>query len=231
MISSFFTLFSLFSLHLEWPVLVTTHYKKKKKKKFNEISYSRNELLNAPFTDITALSYSALSQLNYRGILANHPQTYHRTHRGKKAGRRRMEKLAQLALRPDQTPTVNLTTSTSNIGKISTPNVHDESKLQLCVLNTQSICNKSDEFVDFVLQNKLDLFAISETWFKSDDDLIPHECTPAGYSLHLLSPGISPVQKRLVEGVALLFRSSLSVSMKNDNIDYLTFESLHAEII
>ena len=30
--------------------------------------------------------------------------------------------------------------------------------------------------------------------------------------------------------VALLFRSSLSVSMKNDNIDYLTFESLHAEI-
>ena len=108
------------------------------------MSYSRNELLNlrnAPFTDITALSYSALSQINCFGILANRPQTYRPTHRGKKAGRRRMEKRAQLALRPDQLPTANLTTSTSNIGNISTPNVHDESKLQLCVLNTQSMCN------------------------------------------------------------------------------------------
>ena len=41
---------------------------------------------------------------------------------------------------------------------------------------------------------------------------------------------ISPDQKKTGGGVALLFRSSLSVSMKNYNIDYLTFESLHAEI-
>ena len=176
-------------------------------------------------TDVTALSYSAVSQINCFGILANRPQTYRPTHRGKKAGRRRMEKLPQLALRPDQLPTANLTTSTSNIGNISTPNVHDESKLQLCVLNTQSMCNKSDEFVDFVLQNNLDLVAISETWFKPDDNLVPHECTPAGYSLHHI-----PRPKKTGGGVALLFRSSLSVSMKNDNIDYLTFESLHAEI-
>ena len=57
----------------------------------HEISYSRNELLNlrnAPFTDVTALSYSALSQINCFGILANRPQTYRPTHRGKKAGRR-----------------------------------------------------------------------------------------------------------------------------------------------
>ena len=55
------------------------------------------------------------------------------------------------------------------------------------------MCNKSDEFVDFVLQNNLDLVAISETWFKPDDNLVPHECTPAGYSL--------PDQKRPVEGL------------------------------
>ena len=129
--------------------------------RFHEISYSRNE----PFTDITALSFASLSPLNCFGILANQHQSFRPTHRGKKAGRRRMEK--QLALRPDQ-PTVNLTASTSNIDKNSTPNFHDESKLQLCVLNTQSIhvhvhvCNKSDEFVDFVhvLQNNLDLVAI-----------------------------------------------------------------------
>ena len=63
---------------------------------FHEIFYSRNELLNlrnAPFTDITALSYSALSQLNCFGVLANRPQTYRPTHRGKKAGRRRTENL------------------------------------------------------------------------------------------------------------------------------------------
>ena len=50
----------------------------------HEISYSRNELLNlrnAPFTDVTALSYSALSQINCFGILANRPQTYRPTQR------------------------------------------------------------------------------------------------------------------------------------------------------
>ena len=74
---------------------------------------------------------------------------------------------------------------------------------------SRSICNKSDEFVDFVLQNNLDLVAISETWFKPDDDLIPRECTPAGYTLHHI-----PRPKETGGGVALLFRSSLSVSIK-----------------
>ena len=87
------------------------------------------------------------------------------------------------------------------------------------------MCNKSDEFVDLVFQNNLDIVAISETWFKPDDNLVPHECTPAGYSLHHI-----PRPKKTGGGVALLFRSSLSVSMNNYNIDYLTFESLHAEI-
>ena len=50
----------------------------------HEISYSRNELLNlrnAPFTDVTALSYSAVSQINCFGILANRLQTYRPTQR------------------------------------------------------------------------------------------------------------------------------------------------------
>ena len=71
----------------------------------------------------------------------------------------------------------------------------------------------------------MDLVAISETWFKPDDNLVPYECTPAGYSLHHI-----PIPKKTGGGVALLFRSSLSVSMNNDNIDYLPFEYLHAEI-
>ena len=49
------------------------------------------------------------------------------------------------------------------------------------------------------------------------------------HSCWLLSPSY-PQTKKTGGGVALLFRSSLSVSMKNDNIDYLTFESLHGEI-
>ena len=51
---------------------------------------------NAPFTDITALSYSALSQLNWFGILANRPQTYITAPHieVRKLCRRRMEKRA-----------------------------------------------------------------------------------------------------------------------------------------
>ena len=50
---------------------------------FHEIAYSRNKplnLRNAPFTDVTTLSYSAWSQLNCLGILANQPQTCGPTH-------------------------------------------------------------------------------------------------------------------------------------------------------
>ena len=50
------------------------------------------------------------------------------------------------------------------------------------------------------------------------------------HSCWLLSPSYSPDQKRPVEGLHFSSDPSLSVSMKNDNIDYLTFESLHAEI-
>ena len=84
---------------------------------------------------IYSIIFCSIESINlFWNTCQNQPQTYRPTHKGKKAGRCRMEKLAQLALWPDQPTTVDLT---SNIGKMSTPNVHDESKLQLCVLNTE----------------------------------------------------------------------------------------------
>ena len=107
-----------------------------------------------------------------------------------------MKKLAQQALWPNEPPTVNLTTSTSNIGKISTPNVHDESKLQLCVLNTQSICNNR--------MNSLTLY------FKTIWNLSPYQTHgsnllmtwyPVSAPLLATLSIISPDQKRQVEGL------------------------------
>ena len=42
--------------------------------------------------------------------------------------------------------------------------------LQYCVLNARSINNKTLHIKDYVVGNKIDILAITETWLKSDDD-------------------------------------------------------------
>ena len=41
--------------------------------------------------------------------------------------------------------------------------------LDFCLLNSQSICNKSRLINDFIADHNIDLFALSETWLRGDD--------------------------------------------------------------
>ena len=101
----------------------------------------------------------------------------------------------------------------------------DESRLNFCSINTQSIRNKTIEFHEFVLQQNLDIVAISETWLRPDDNAIIAELTPVGFSfLHV------PRQGKQGGGVGLLYRSDISICQKNDHVQYVTFESIHMEV-
>ena len=55
--------------------------------------------------------------------------------------------------------------------------------MKCCVLNAQSLRNKSADFVDYICDFKPDIVAITETWFKEIDSAAKIEATPAGYKL------------------------------------------------
>ena len=62
----------------------------------------------------------------------------------------------------------------STCSEISTPS---QLLLHLCIVNVQSIKNKSAEFVDYVTSCKADLFALTETWLSKNDNARRAEIT------------------------------------------------------
>ena len=91
--------------------------------------------------------------------------------------------------------------------------------LSLCLLNAQSVRNKTADFVDYICENKYDLVAITETWLQKRDDAVRVEHRPTGYKLidH-------PRSRRGGGGIGLLFRDCLRVntvrSAEKEAIDY-----------
>ena len=53
--------------------------------------------------------------------------------------------------------------------------------ISLALMNTQSIRNKTADFVEYVSENKFDLVAITETWLTSNDDSLRAQLCPNGY--------------------------------------------------
>ena len=75
--------------------------------------------------------------------------------------------------------------------------------LQLGLLNARSVRNKSLSTADLIIDRKLDILAITETWLKGDitDNVIVGELVPSGYSILSV-----PRTDRVGGGVALIFR-------------------------
>lgn len=82
--------------------------------------------------------------------------------------------------------------------------------LSLCMMNTQSIRNKTADFVDYVCENEFDLVAVTETWLKAIDDSVRAQLCPTGYKFLDKSR-----EGRRGGGTALLYRDSLRVTMAN----------------
>ena len=55
-----------------------------------------------------------------------------------------------------------------------------QKKLKFCVVNTRSIRNNCDSFVDYVISNEIDLCIVTETWLKQYDDAVRTACQPEG---------------------------------------------------
>lgn len=55
--------------------------------------------------------------------------------------------------------------------------------LKSALFNARSVNNKAVVLSDIILEHKLDLFCLTETWHKESDGLLFNELTPAGYGL------------------------------------------------
>ena len=81
--------------------------------------------------------------------------------------------------------------------------------IEFALLNTRSVRNKSPQIQDFVIENKLDFLAITETWLKEEDESdIIDSLTPNGYTL-LHRPRIG----KTGGGVGLLVKTNIKVKV------------------
>ena len=137
------------------------------------------------------MSPTLFSTLKSLGIISPVVQTK----RGKRAGR------AKLRRSPDGR-------NPRNLIKISCHpwRTQHQQNLRFCTVNIRSIRNKYVGFLDYILSNKVDVCAITETWLTKDDDAIRAACQPEGYTFldHNRSSG------RRGGGTAVLISSSLS---------------------
>ena len=79
--------------------------------------------------------------------------------------------------------------------------------LRICLLNAQSVNNKSANLLDYVIHDcKPDITSITETWLCENDSALRIDCTPPGYSLldH-------PRSDRRGGGTAVLFKNNITV--------------------
>ena len=87
------------------------------------------------------------------------------------------------------------------------PTMERHTHLSLAHVNAQSVRNKIGPFQHYLQDEKIDLCAVTETWLKPDDMVLPREITPPGYDI--LSQPRSDGRKG--GGVTLVYNSSRKV--------------------
>nr|XP_054766777.1 uncharacterized protein LOC129273930 [Lytechinus pictus] len=102
-----------------------------------------------------------------------------------------------------------------------------KTQAKFCFINSQSLRNKTTEFIEFVLDNKLDIVAICETWLKTGDDIVIGDITPTGYTFK----HFPRTNNKRGGGLALLYKSTLNVRFPESIANPKAFEVFSAEIV
>ena len=95
------------------------------------------------------------------------------------------------------------------------------------LLNSRSIRNKSDDIIDHVLDHKLNLIALTETWLHGDDSdqKAIGDITPAGYVFH-------HVHRNGGRGGGVGFLCDESIKLKLEQMKcYTSFEAMQAILV
>jgi exonuclease III len=101
------------------------------------------------------------------------------------------------------------------------------SKLTLGVLNAQSVRQKVNIVRDAIIENDIDILAITETWLtsKTKDELFVKALSISGFKLF----SVPRKGNNGYGGIAILYKANLSVSKTSSMLGGETFE--HGEIL
>ena len=96
--------------------------------------------------------------------------------------------------------------------------------VNFCLWNAQSIKNKTACFSDYLCEKKIDLAALTETWFNNFDSAVKAECLPDGYKLFDIAR-----KDQRGGGIALVYRNNFVIKAVDSRPHYESFEA--AELI
>jgi exonuclease III len=189
--------------------------------------YSRDQLLACNTVGITtwAKRTGLLTSLRRAGV-CNIPT--HRGCKGSSHGKQIISVISdrtghKLAL-PKQGATLqNLTKVNCNNANFTT----SSRPLSFASINARSIRNKTTSISDYILENDLDVIAFTETWLAADnrDGAIINNICPPGYEfIHV------PRHSGVGGGVALMYRSSMDITLVTSQKKSTCFEHLHLSL-
>ena len=96
-------------------------------------------------------------------------------------------------------------------------------KLNIAIQNVRSVKNKTNFLRDYIIDKKLNIFGITESWLQDNDGHIIGDLLPDGYSFHN-----RPRCDGKGGGVLLVFKSNLKI--KFESRKFKTFENILCEI-
>ncbi len=132
------------------------------------------------------------------------------TRRGTTAGQNHQRRIKVIVSQTQaRTDSIQCGVNRSNLINIGTTSCDESKLLDFCVMNTRSVNNKALMVKDYVVSNKSDIAALTETWLNGDQSDVQTigDLTPKGYKL--------PHEPRLTGrggGVGLLHQKSLRIT-------------------
>ena len=91
--------------------------------------------------------------------------------------------------------------------------------MHLVTINTRSICNKINQFQHYLLEKRIDVYAVTETWLKEDDEYGLCEIPPLGFKI-ISKPRCDGRQGG---GIALIYKENYTINDHkiNNNSKYM----------
>ncbi len=146
---------------------------------------------------LTSITENGLQRLNRVRNVA--------TKRGVRAGKNVKRPIRTVITSQNKTLSDSRGICHSNLSQINLkPQVKQIPELLICLANARSAGNKTDELVQYIIEHDIDVFIITETWLKTDDDMKIAELKPSGYAFEHV-----PRENRRGGGIAIVYKSSI----------------------
>lgn len=108
----------------------------------------------------------------------------------------------------------------------SSANVIKQQPLSFGLINARSVRNKCTQISDYIIENSIDILALTETWLgdENKDQILLGNLCPPGYSIiH------EPRSYSKGGGIGLVYKSNTNIKKLNHK-QYVSFESLQIQV-